>query len=174
MSPRCRVCWEDGALCRLKCSCKGDMALIHRTCFQHWVRTSKQGSVCDVCHTQLYERSRATAEEDSLKWDMLSPAGQLARISFMFFMYYFIVLSGIALKWCILVLYFGAHIHAETGEDLRLTAVFVCFILVGAFTGLMRCQQRIFAYESKARSNPALNTDDILLPLDSDAIKCGQ
>jgi hypothetical protein len=158
------------------CNCKGDLALLHRACFQKWFLAvpSRRRTTCDVCDAPLSFDKPPPLQHPS--WDMLSPVGQLARISFIISLYYFIALSGFALKWCFTILSTNDDVRGDMGEDLRLTAVFVCVIVVGAFSMLLRCSRRIFAYESRAATTGPPDTDGVLLPvsIESEGIKCAQ
>ncbi|XP_032393313.1 E3 ubiquitin-protein ligase MARCH3 isoform X1 [Etheostoma spectabile] len=52
--PFCRICHEGRASGELlsPCECCGSLAMVHRTCLEHWL-TASNSSHCELCHHQF-------------------------------------------------------------------------------------------------------------------------
>ena len=65
----CRICHEDDDVEDLiaPCYCAGTMGLIHRSCMQKWLTTSKT-TACELCKCQIHLRSRARGVFQWFRW----------------------------------------------------------------------------------------------------------
>ncbi|MBN3296377.1 MARH3 ligase, partial [Amia calva] len=52
--PFCRICHEGGSVEHLlsPCECAGTVAMVHRSCLEHWL-TASNTSHCELCHFEF-------------------------------------------------------------------------------------------------------------------------
>ena len=169
--PRCRICWEETLpLYELPCECKGDLKLIHRACFEKWMHgfAGARHQQCDVCSARIIETTHCVSQQRYD--DAMCPFRNLARIAFVFFLYYVLALAAFAASWCMQVLR-DTQIYSA---DVQVTAVFIFAIIVCTFALATACSRTLFMSPAASRNN--VDVASVLLPwhplVAQDTIKC--